>query len=251
MTERKIIKSIAAAAAVFIALMMAVMSIGTGEVWAAQGSVGIDAAQSVNKGDVFTVKVSYSGDSLSRVRGMMRYDTSVLKYISGGTSKGNGGAVELRGTGEGGDISFSVKFKAVGKGKSSLSVKTREMYDIDEMDMGNPSSSASVSVAAQESVPAEDEQSQDAQQEEQKPDEENQDQDKEQTEEESTDQEDTQAASGEDESEGDIAAVDTAADEEQKQDGVSDKVKIIAIIAAAVLTIAVLNIIILRARKKK
>ena len=32
MTERKIIKSIAAAAAVFIALMMAVMSIGTGEV---------------------------------------------------------------------------------------------------------------------------------------------------------------------------------------------------------------------------
>ncbi|MBR6443854.1 MAG: hypothetical protein IKS63_00295, partial [Firmicutes bacterium] len=134
--------------ALLLAAMVTVMPLASDEVWASEGSAGIDAASKVTKGDKFTVTVTYSGEYLGRVRGMMKYDTSVLKYISGGSSEGNGGAVELRGSGEGGDITFKIKFKAVGKGKSKLSLKTSDMYDLDEMDMGNPVASTVVRVSA-------------------------------------------------------------------------------------------------------
>ena len=238
-------KSIYLVMALLIAAMVTVMPLSAADVWASEGSASIDAASQVTRGETFTVTVSYSGDYLGRVRGMMKYNTDVLKYISGGSSKGNGGAVELRGSGEGGDITFSIKFKAVGKGSSRLSLRTSDMYDLDEMDMGNPAASASVKVNAPAPAEQTDDQDDDGKKD---------DQDK--------DDQDDQKIDGQDDGQEDIDTPDTDEpddsediapddqDEDDSQTGISDRTKIIAIIIAAAVAILAVNLMILRSRRK-
>ena len=248
MKEVYLKKSARMAAAFVIAAMMLLMPFAADSAWAAEGSAGIDAASEVTKGETFTVTVTYSGDYLGRVRGMMKYDTSVLKYLSGGSSKGNGGAVELKRSGDGGNITFSVKFKAVGKGNCRLSLKTYDMYDLDEMDMGNPKASASVRVNA--AAPAEeqtDEQDDESSVDDQEKDDEKAgDQEKDDEEAGEQDQDEQEDVTAPDPDEEDDQ--DTDADDE---DGVSDNTKLIFIAIAAAVSIGAVNLIILRSRKKK
>ncbi len=237
-------KSIYLVTALVLALMVTVMPLSTGDVWAAEGSASISTDSQVTKGDTFTVKVTYSGDYIGRVRGMMKYDTSVLKYISGGSSQGNGGAVELKGSGEGGDINFSIKFKAVGKGSSKLSLKTSDMYDLDEMDMGNPAASASVKV-----IPAASGETQTQDQEDEGKTDDDQDKDDEEDGQ-KVDDTDQQEVEEEEVPQPDEDADTELGDEDSDKGGVSDKTKIIAIIIAAVVSILAVNLMILRSRRK-
>ncbi|GEM_PF-1337080 len=115
----------------------------------AAGGVSISNAPSVQMGETFTVTVTYSKDNLARVSGMLTYDPDIITYISGGSSSGNGGAVQLKRSADEGKVLFTLQFKAVKKGESSLKVKTGEMYNLDEQLISDcPSASAIVTVTS-------------------------------------------------------------------------------------------------------
>lgn len=65
------------------------------EVFAAS-SVTISGGDSVKGGDSFTVAVTFGGGSVGRVDGQLTYDTDKLTYISGGSSSGNTGYIQLK-----------------------------------------------------------------------------------------------------------------------------------------------------------
>lgn len=109
---------------------------------AAASSVSITGGDNVNGGDTFTVTVTYSGNSIGRVTANMTYDKSMLTYISGGSSTGNNGYIELKNAGTGEAITFRLKFQALKGGSTTLQVETIEMYDLDEQYMSVPSVSS-------------------------------------------------------------------------------------------------------------
>ncbi len=108
----------------------------------AASTVSISSPDSVKGGEVFTVTVTYNGDSVGRVVGDVTYDTEMLSYISGGSSSGNVGYVELRKAGTGETLSFDLKFQALKEGSATLNVSTSELYDLGEMFMDTPSDSS-------------------------------------------------------------------------------------------------------------
>ena len=109
-------------------------------------SVSIGGKTSVNAGESFTVTVTFSSDNLGRVDGQMTYDTSVLSYVSGGSSSGDNGYIELKDAGTGEDLTFKIKFKAKNAGNSALKVSTNGVYNLEEEYVDAPSASASVNV---------------------------------------------------------------------------------------------------------
>lgn len=112
----------------------------------AASNVSISGGDSVKGGEVFTVTVTYSGDDIGRVDGQMTYDTDKLTYISGGSSSGNTGYIQLKDAGNG-SVTFNVKFQAVSQGNTELNVTTNEMYSVDEIQLNNPSASKTVSIS--------------------------------------------------------------------------------------------------------
>lgn len=123
-------------AIVMLAVMMVIPIISVPS--AAASSVSITGGDNVNGGDTFTVTVTYSGDSVGRVVANMTYDNSMLTYISGGSSTGNNGYIELKNAGTGEAIAFQLKFQALKSGNTELRVETSEMYDLDEQYMSVP-----------------------------------------------------------------------------------------------------------------
>lgn len=105
----------------------------------AASKISISGPDSVKGGEVFTVTVTYDGDSIGRVVGDLTYDTEMLSYISGGSSSGNVGYVELRQAGTGEALSFKLEFQAIKEGSAPLNVSASEMYDLGEMFMDTPS----------------------------------------------------------------------------------------------------------------
>ncbi|MBQ0079193.1 MAG: hypothetical protein KBS66_04775 [Eubacterium sp.] len=131
-----------------LALVAIIITIGPmSALQADAGSViNIDTKTSVNVGDTFTVTVSFKGNDVGRVDGQMTYDSSVVSYISGGSSKGDSGYVQLSDAGTGEPIKFNLKFKAVGPGSSKMAVSTNGIYNFDEEFIDAPASSKSVTV---------------------------------------------------------------------------------------------------------
>jgi len=118
----------------------------TGPACAASTSVEISSG-TVKSGSVSVITVKYKGSGLGRVNGMLRYDSGYLEYISGGSSSGNGGAVQLKeGSDNGRTVVFKLKFKGVKAGRTSLKIDTSETYDLDEQDMGTPSAEKTVEI---------------------------------------------------------------------------------------------------------
>lgn len=112
----------------------------------AAASVGISGGDEVKGGETFTVAVTFSGGDVGRVDAQMTYDTDKLTYISGGTSSGNSGYIQLKSAGTEGAIVFNIKFQAVSEGGTELQVTTNEMYDLDERMLNNPSTAKTVSI---------------------------------------------------------------------------------------------------------
>lgn len=125
------------------------------EVFAAS-SVVISGGDNVKGGDTFTVVVTFSGGNIGRVDAQLTYDTDKLTYLSGGSSTGNSGYVQLKMGGTDGSVTFNLEFQAISEGSTSLEVKTWEMYDTDESYMGEtPSASKTITIsgsAAQDQI---------------------------------------------------------------------------------------------------
>ena len=117
---------------------------------AAGSSVVISGSKSVNQGDSLTVTVTFKGDDIGRVDGQMTYDSSVLSYVSGGSSKGDNGYIELADAGTGEELTFNLKFKASGEGTTSLKVTTQGVYNLEEEYIDAPSGAMQVSVNGNE-----------------------------------------------------------------------------------------------------
>ena len=101
-------------------------------------------------GQDVTVTVVFSGDDVGRVRATLDYDTSVLSYQG---EEGDSGTVSLYMAGVGEDISYSLPFKAVGGGESTLVLTPLNAYDLDERSIGLPETQVmSVTVKAEENT---------------------------------------------------------------------------------------------------
>ena len=130
---------------VLIAVLAFLVPFLTPQVFAAS-SVRIDGGDSVSGGDTFTVTVTY-GDNIGRVDGSLTYDTDMLTYISGGSSSGNSGYIQLSEGSTDGIVVFNIKFQALKDGDATIEVNTREMYDLDEMYMDEtPSAVKTISI---------------------------------------------------------------------------------------------------------
>lgn len=127
---------------VVFALVVPVISPG---VFAAS-SASITGGDEVEGGDTFTVAVTFSGGDVGRVDAQMLYDTDSLSYISGGTSKGDTGYIQLKKAGTEGAIVFNIKFQAISEGSTELQVTTNEMYDLDEASMDTPTAYKTISI---------------------------------------------------------------------------------------------------------
>lgn len=112
----------------------------------AASSVSINCSDSIEGGETFTMAVVFSGGDVGRVDAQMLYDTDDITYISGGTSKGDTGYVQLKRAGTEGAIVFNLKFQALTDGDTEVQVTTNEMYDLDERAMGTPSAYKTITV---------------------------------------------------------------------------------------------------------
>ena len=129
---------------VFLVVAAFAIPLLTPRVFAAS-TVSISGGDQVKGGETFTVTVTYSGSQIGSVDGSMTYDTSKLNYLSGGSSSGNTGYIQLREIGSG-SISFQIKFQAIGDGSTTLKVDTSEMYDTSDNALDRPSASKTVKV---------------------------------------------------------------------------------------------------------
>ena len=132
---------------VLVAVLALLIPVISPKVFAAS-SVTISTESSVKGGDTFTVAVTFGGGSVGRVDASLSYDTEKLTYISGGSSSGNTGYIQLAQAGTDGSVTFNIKFQAVTDGDTTLSVTTYEMYDLDESYMSEqPSATKTISIA--------------------------------------------------------------------------------------------------------
>ncbi len=113
----------------------------------AASTVSVTGGDDVRGGEVFTVTVTFDGDEIGRVVGDITYDTDMLSYISGGSSSGNVGYVELRNAGTGEPLTFNLKFQALKEGSTELTVAASEMYDLGEGYMDTPSATKTVTIS--------------------------------------------------------------------------------------------------------
>ena len=133
-------------AIITIVILSMVVPIVSPRVFAAS-SVTISGGDSVKGGDTFTVAVTFGGGSVGRVDGQLTYDTDKLTYISGGSSSGNSGYIQLKSAGTDGSITFNIQFQAIAEGNTVLEVTTNDMYDLDERSMDTVSGSKTVSIS--------------------------------------------------------------------------------------------------------
>lgn len=136
--KEKIADKILRKAIAFVVVMALTIPLIAPGVFAAS-SVNINCSDNVKGGETFTIAVVFSGGDVGRVDAQMTYDTDDLTYISGGTSKGNTGYIQLKSAGTEGAIVFNLKFQAITDGNAEVQVTTNEMYDLDERTMGTPS----------------------------------------------------------------------------------------------------------------
>lgn len=80
-----------------------------------------------------TMKISStSGEGLGASDVMLEYDSSMLEFVSGTSANGGAGSVRVLGTMESEgqtSFSFTLKFKALQAGTTSVKVKSQEVYD--------------------------------------------------------------------------------------------------------------------------
>lgn len=118
---------------IFKIVMAVVLCMMTVQPALASASARIDLPESIKAGESFNITVAYEGDDFSRVDAQLEYDTEYIKYISGGTSSGNSGVVQISDYGdENGAIKVTLKFEAKKDGQSKVLLNTSELYNYGE-----------------------------------------------------------------------------------------------------------------------
>jgi len=80
---------------------------------------------STKTGEVFEVTCAVKSDTnatIGSVKVSVKYDTTMLEYVSGDTSSATAGVVSYEGTGTSGALRFVMKFKALKEGTTKLTV---------------------------------------------------------------------------------------------------------------------------------
>ena len=113
----------------------------------AASTVSVTGGDDVKGGEVFTLTIVFNGENIGRVVGDITYDTDMLSYISGGSSSGNVGYVELKNAGTGEPLKFELEFQALKEGSTELTVAASEMYDLGEGYMDTPSTTKTVTIS--------------------------------------------------------------------------------------------------------
>ena len=113
---------------IITAVLLLLTMLVPASVFGADSSVSITGGKSAKVGDTVTVTVTYRGDALGYVNGQLTYDNSKMEYLSGGSSQGDAGLVELKeyASDASGKLSFQVKFRAVDSGSVALNLETLE-----------------------------------------------------------------------------------------------------------------------------
>jgi len=125
-------------AAAFLALVL-LLAAFPGQMlisYAATGKITFsDPSASVGNQVSVTMKIAASdGASLGKSDVMLEYDASALEFISGTNSNGGAGSIRVVGAMESANqstFSFTLKFKALKAGTTSITVKSQEVYDAD------------------------------------------------------------------------------------------------------------------------
>ena len=135
---------------ILVMVLTAVLSSAT-VAFAANASLSVSGGGSYTKGSTVNVKFTYSGSSIGGGTASVRYDSSVLQYVScsGGIAPSSASGVFSVQMGDGNDhssITVSLTFKAIGSGSTSVSVSTSDLIDYDGNTLNFPSSSTTVTV---------------------------------------------------------------------------------------------------------
>ncbi len=109
------------------------------------------SSSSVKAGQTLTVTVTISGGGVDvgAVEANLKYDSSVLQFVSGDNANGGGGAVKLVGVASAAGQSsmrFTLTFKALKAGTSTLSLSVNSMLSFDVAEVACTGASATVTV---------------------------------------------------------------------------------------------------------
>lgn len=140
---------------IITAVLLLLTMLVPASVFGADSSVSITGGKSAKVGDTVTVTVTYRGDALGYVNGQLTYDNSKMEYLSGGSSQGDAGLVELKeyASDASGKLSFQVKFRAVDSGSVALNLETLETQNLDgDQSMGTPSASRTLRITGSQSA---------------------------------------------------------------------------------------------------
>lgn len=117
----KSVLKIARKITLFLALAVLVAGLNI-NVFAAGTTLSFSKSK-LNVGETVNVTVNFSpGKKMYAVEGILSYDSSVLKFISGDGANGSGGSVKIALPASSSSISTILKFKAIGVGSGSISV---------------------------------------------------------------------------------------------------------------------------------
>ena len=99
-------------------------------------------------GDTLTVTLNFTGPSVGAVDATLSYDASVLEFVSGNDASGGGGLVQMTGwaSSEVKSLRFTLTFKALKAGSSTVRIDRSTVYAWDESLLGNPTAGATVTV---------------------------------------------------------------------------------------------------------
>ncbi len=137
-------------AALFVALVM-VLALTTPISWAASCTVTF-TDPSVIVGNNVTISVRLSGNAAAATI-WMNYDQRYLQYVSGsGVAQGGGGSVKLDyayDSGGAGSMNFSMTFKALKTGQTTVTCTSYDIVDTNGEDMGTNMGNSVVTINAQ------------------------------------------------------------------------------------------------------
>lgn len=130
-----------------LAAMVLVLVFSLASVYAEEAArVDIKTPSEVQRGDHFEASIIYSGSSMGVISSVLEYDPEILSHISGG-EKAKGGEITLDNDVGGADsFTFKVKFKAKKEGQTALSVTSKSVWDTEDISLGSPIASKTLTV---------------------------------------------------------------------------------------------------------
>lgn len=128
-------------------MIIAAMIISCSMAFAASATVSVTGG-TVKKGETISVKVTYGGAKYGSAATEVNYDKSYLEFVScSEVSYGSGGKTTVSLEGINVDsLSFTIKFKALKAGSTTVNVNTVEAYNVDGEELTASAKSAKVTI---------------------------------------------------------------------------------------------------------